>query len=166
MSTLPRRADLPAYPALLLLAILHTIYSHSSHVTTTFTEDDSSSSSPAISSVTPLASPISSEESESENSDPGSPVTTGIPRLKQFPRLRAEAPIFRPRSESGSATANIWTNIPNRARELRELAETEYQAGSEYKRRADEYNAEASKLIFEGMLSRSLDITDFKFARR
>lgn len=87
--------------------------------------------------------PLTPQPSIGPNTPPASPP----------PSLRPDAPVFRPRSSTRTvATPNVWANnIPQAARDFRAKAEKEYAEGCECKKRAEEANAKASKLIYEGM---------------
>ncbi|KAI0035898.1 hypothetical protein K488DRAFT_82656 [Vararia minispora EC-137] len=138
--SLPRIPDLPAYPTLLVISgLVLTLYTH-------INRDRALNFKHRVVVHTPALDGLSDKSQSESTADilDKSPAAGSPP-----PILRAEAPVFRPRKSSVGPTNTVWTNIPDSARELRARAEKEYQAGCEYKFRAEAFNAEASKQIYE-----------------
>lgn len=175
---LPRLPDLPAYPTLLTAGLAFALYIQ--FYDRTSGEIRSSIAQPsAIDATACRECPVDESRKddcvqETDNgivnvptvTEKSSPVIAEAPSLmpppsagpstppaSPPPSLRPDAPVFRPRSSTRVVTTpNVWANsIPPAARDFRAEAEKEYAAGCECKKRAEEANAKASKLIYEGM---------------
>ena len=177
---LPRLPDLPAYPTLLTAGLAFALYIQfydrssaeiRSSITRQIISDATTGMGRPVAEVRKTGGSLQSDretvpafekpasavgESPSIASQPS--IGPSTPPASPPPSLRPDAPVFRPRGNTRVvSTPNVWSNsIPQAARDFRAEAEKEYAAGCECKKRAEEANAKASKLIYdgtEGMLS-------------
>ncbi|VDC06988.1 unnamed protein product [Peniophora sp. CBMAI 1063] len=169
---LPRLPDLPTYPTLLTAGLAFALYihfydRHAAEIRSSaplsakqdatpsklklVSEVNVGSRQPAPEDVVPAVEKPSLATTEAPSLTPPPSVGPSTPPASPPPSLRPDAPVFRPRSSTRVlATPNVWANsIPVAARDFRAEAEKEYAAGCECKKRAEEANAKASKLIYE-----------------
>ncbi|KZV74403.1 hypothetical protein PENSPDRAFT_681996 [Peniophora sp. CONT] len=173
---LPRLPDLPTYPTLLTAGLAFALYiqfydrssaeirpavAHRTALNATLektrqvehcttSDDDVKATETAAFATTEVKEPTSAVV-EAAPPPPQTPVGPSTPPASPPPSLRPDAPVFRPRSSTRVVSVpNVWANsIPLAARDFRAEAEKEYAAGCECKKRAEEANAKASKLIYE-----------------